>query len=481
MNTTIFKEIARWANRNRTTTALSISGMAIGIAIALLIGFWSLNEFSFDKFHANADRIYRVCRQANIDNESTTLGSDFGPVGLTAKEKFPQIEELCRVVSMGREPIKVLVQNSYEDRICSVDPNFFRFFSFELESGNSENCLDASDKIVIDRQTANKYFQNENPVGQTIEIYGKQLHVSAVMKNMPDNSHMKYNIVIPIPAIPWLKDSGWGNNDNFITYLLLKKGTNIKALAKEITAVTYEHFPMYEKFQITHFLQPLTEIHFSPGFRFDNVITSDRRIVFIFISLAILILLIASFNFINLFISTSFLRAKSIGVKKISGSSKASLFLSSYIETGLYILIATGIAVLMVVMAFPYFNQLSGSHLTFNFGDYRIYLYTGILLLSTTLLSGTVPVIYILRFNPEAIIRNRFKGGGVTVLQRVLVVSQFVASIILISSAGMIKKQISYVENMDLGFNKEHIVYISPRDMAPKPQYSGRNCQKLPS
>lgn len=200
-----------------------------------------------------------------------------------------------------------------------------------------------------------------------------------------------------------------------------------------------------------------------------------------FISLALLILLIASFNFINLFISTSFLRAKAIGVKKISGSSRASLFLSSYIETGLYVLSATCIAILLTAIALPWFNHLSGSHVKINFGDYRIYLYSGVLFLSTIFISGTFPVIYILRFNPEAIIRNRFKGGSVTLLQRTLVVSQFVASIILISSAGIIKKQIFFVENMDLGFNKEQILYILPRGMAGNYDVVRNELLKIPN
>jgi putative ABC transport system permease protein len=459
------KEIIRWAFKKKASTILIISGMAIGITIALLIGLWGLNEFSFDKFHSNANRIYRVCRQGYINNESTILGSDFGPVGLTAKEKFPQIEEVCRVVPMGREAVSVSEKKAYEDNIAAVDENFFQFLSFQLENGNPENCLDAPDKIVINREIANKYFPNENPVGQTIGIYGKQLHVSAIMKNMPENSHIKYNIIVPLSATG-LKNSSWGNNDNFMTYLLIKKGTNIEMLAKDITAMTYEHFPVYEKFKITHFLQPLTKIHFSPGFRFDNVITSDRRIVFIFISLAVLILLIASFNFINMFISNSFLRAKSIGVKKINGCSKAGLFISSYIETGAYILISTCIAIILTALLLPSFNQLSGIRLTFNFSDCRVYLYAGILLLSTIFISGTFPVVYILRFNPEAIIRNRFKGSGITLLQRTLIISQFVASIILISSAGIIKKQINYVQNMDLGFNKDQIIYIFPNNMA---------------
>jgi putative ABC transport system permease protein len=466
MNTTFFKEIIRWANRNKTTTILSISGMAIGIAVALLIGFWSLNEFSFDKFHTNADRIYRICRQGYINNESTILGSDFGLVGTIAKEQNPEIEDVCRVVNNERQAIKIEGTTSYEDHISTADENFFRFFSFKLENGNPATSLDGPDKIVINRSLADKYFRGENPIGQTIEIFGKSLQVSAIMQNMPENSHLKFNVVIPMKAVPWLNNPTWGSNDVYLTYLRLKKEANIEAITKNITAMTYKNFPLYEKFKITHFLQPLTEIHFSSGFRFDYVITSDRRIIFIFISLAILILLIASFNFINLFISTSFLRAKSIGIKKINGSSKASLFVSSYLETSLYILAATGIAFVLVGLILPAFNQISGTHLTIDFSNYQAYAFTAVLLISTILIAGTTPVLYILRFNPEAIIRNRLKSGGITVLQRVLVISQFAASIILISSSGIIRKQITYVKNKDLGFEKEHIIYFYANNMA---------------
>jgi len=468
MNTTAFKEIIRWANRNRTTTLLSISGMAIGITVALLIGLWSLNEFSYDKFHANADQIYRICRQGYINNESTLLGSEFGPVAPTAKERIPAIEDYCRVINNERQSLKINGTSTYEDRIATVDENFFQFFSFNLENGNPATSLDAPDKIVISNSLASKYFRGENPIGQTIEIFGKRLQVSAIMQNMPENSHLKFDIIIPMKALPWFYDGQWGRNDMYINYLRVKKGSDTEAIAKNITAITYKNFPVYEKFKISHFLQPLKEIHFSSGFRFDFVITSDRRIIFIFISLAVLILLIASFNFINLFISTSFLRAKSIGVKKINGSSMTSLFISSYIETALYILVSTAIAFVLAGILLPAFNQIAGTHLTINFSNPQVYLFTTALLLSTILIAGTVPVLYILRFNPEAIIRNRFNSGGVTILQRALVISQFAASIILISSAGIIQKQISYVKNKDLGFSKEHIIYFYANNMADK-------------
>ncbi len=468
MYQTNLKEITRWVYRNKATTLLSISGMAIGITVALLVGLWSLNEFSFDRFHQDSDRIYRVCRKGFINNESVMVGFGFAPVGTTAKEQFPEIEDVFRISTMSlvpREIVKVKEKTSYEDKIYSVDKNLFTFFSFKLESGDPRNCLSSPDQIVIDRYFANKYFNSENPIGQIIGLYGKQFTVSAVMENMPINSHLNFHAVVPIEDKKTININDWTGNDHYITYLKLKPNSDSKRLSEQISEMYLQHNKNTETIKFSHFLQPLQAIHFSSNFRFDFIPKGDRSIVLIFISLAALILMIATFNFINLFISTSFLRSKSIGIKMINGNSRAGLLYSSYFETTLYVLIATILALIASSLTLSSFNQLFGSTLEIDFSDYKIYLFTGILLVITILISGTIPVLYILRFNPETIIRNRFKGSGVSVLQRTLVICQFTASIILITSAGVIKKQISYIQNKDLGFAKEHVLYFAAQKL----------------
>ncbi|HET6557445.1 MAG TPA: ABC transporter permease [Prolixibacteraceae bacterium] len=482
MNSAIkLKEIIRWAIRHKGSTALSISGMAIGIAVALIIGIWSLNEFSFDKYHKDASHIYRVCRQGLINNESVVLGSDFGPVGTISKQQFPDVEDMTRIRVMSRELVKINGITSYEDQICTVDKNLFTFFTFKLETGDPSSCLDGPDKIIIDRYLADKYFNNGEVVGQIVDIYGKKFTISAVMQNVPENSHLKFRIVIPFSGLNWLGENTWGNNDNFLTYLKLKQNADPASIASQITPMTYEHFPLYKQFKIKHFLQPLTDIHFSPGFRFDYVITNDNRIVFIFISLAILILLIASFNFINLFVSNSIQRAKSIGIKKINGSSKASLFMASYLETILYIMAATLIAFILVVLLFPFFNQLTGSNLRLDISNINTLVYTAILIFGTITIVGSIPAMHVLRFNPEQIIHNRFKGKNISLLQQVLVISQFVASIVLISSAIVVQRQIHFVQNHDLGFNKEHIIYFDAKNFGGKYEAFREELIKSPS
>ncbi len=462
------KEAIRWAMKKKVNTLLIICGMSIGITVSLLIGLWAMNEFSFDSFHTNGDRIYRVCRNLTVNNERITAAVDYFRVGKIAQEKYPDIEQICRIISSGRETIKVSDQIVNQDNIASTDPNFFRFFSFKLENGNAKTCLDAPDKMVIDKSTAMKYFGDKNPIGQTIELYNKKFHVSAIMEDFPENSHLKFHMINSVFADPRVSKDSWGEYDGVITYLLLKDGTDTKALAEKLTKVTTDQLPFYEKFNLSHFLQPLSDVHFSPGYRIDFAITSDRRIVIIFISLAALILLIATFNFINLFISSSILRAKSIGVKKINGSSKSSLLWSSFFETGIYIFISTFIALILTCLLLPSFNLLANSHLKLNFSDYRIYFFTGLLFLITVSISGIIPVLHTLRFNPSDIIRNRFKGSKTNLLQKSLIISQIAASIILISTAGFIQKQIHYIHAKDLGFNKEHIVYIFPYNMAGK-------------
>lgn len=457
----------RVASRNKGTVVLSIGGMAVGIGMALLIGFWSLSEFSFDRFHQDADNIYRVCLKAFINSETTVSGSEYKPVGEISKERFPEVQDMTRVYPVKRDLIKIDGVSVNEDNMCITDKNFFQFFSFELKEGNPATCLDSPDKVVIDESFARTYFPGKSGIGQLVEFYGKKYQVSAIMKDMPKNSHLRYHLLFLIEGVDWVKNRSWGSDDGFMTYFKLKKNTDLDALAKKITQMTYEFFPLYKQVKLTHFLQPLNDIHFS-DFRFNQVVTSDKRIVLIFITLAVVILVIACFNFINLFISTSFQRAKSIGIKKINGCSKTSLFVGSYVEMAVCMLVALVLAVLLVVLVLPYFKELSGADFEVNLKDYRVYLYTGLLLLVTIFIAGTVPVWYILRFNPEQVIRGRFKGGAVSVIQKTLIVCQFAASIALIASAGIIQKQIHFIQNMDLGFNRHQIVYFLCGNMSDK-------------
>ena len=458
-----FKEIIRSFKRNIETGILSILGLTIGITVALLIGFWSLNELSYDKFHQNHENKYRLCRKGFLNNESVLLGSECVPAGKEASEKFPEVESFLRVVPTGRQVVAVDNEKYFVEDVIVTDKNFFSFFSFRLLTGSPVQCLESPNNVVINEKLAQNWFKDKNPIGQTIEIWGKKLTVSAIVESVPSNSHLNYQMIVPIQGIEWIINNRWGERDNVLTYFELKPGTDTNILATKINKLAIEAFPMYKQFKIEHFMQKLEDIHFSTGFRFDPTRVMDKRILFIFITIASLILLIACFNFINLFISTSFLRSKSIGIRKIVGSSKSQFYISSFAETSIYVIATTLIAIGLSYILLPWFNQITGTSITFNFTDPGIYFLFGLLLLATTLIAGVIPMMYITRQNPEAIIRSKSKGKNISLLQRVLVIAQFTASIILISSSLVIKKQIQFIRTKDLGFNKENMIYVSPR------------------
>jgi putative ABC transport system permease protein len=463
MNTTTIKGIFRWANRNKSTTLLSILGLTIAITVALLIGLWSLNEFSYDKFHPNYENKFRLGRKGFLNNESVIMGSECVAAGPGIAPNFPEIQSFLRVLPSGRQIIKAGDEKFFIDNVVIADNNFFSFFSYVLKSGNPQNCLDGTNQVVIDELLAQTLFGNRNPIGQTLEAFGKPWNVSAVARNVPANSHLEFRMVFPIDGINWLKNIPWGERDYALTYFELKPGTNVNNLAKSINKFAIAQFPLYQQFSIEHFLQRIDDIHFSVGHRFGNVKVMDKRILFIFISIASLILLIACFNFINLFISTAFLRSKSIGIRKIAGSSRQQLYLSSFFETGMYVLVATLMACILSWLLLPWFNQITGTRLELNLANLNIYLFIGLLLIVTVMITGFVPMRYITARSAGDMIGFRMKAGGTSVLQRTLVIVQITASIILISSSLVIQKQIRYIHQKDLGFEKENIVYLNPR------------------
>lgn len=458
-----FNEIIRSFRRNIETGILSILGLTVGITVALLIGFWSLNEFSYDKFHKNYEVKYRLCRKGFLNNESILLGSECIPAGKDASERFPEIKSFVRLAPMGRQIVSVENEKYFIEDVVATDQNFFNFFSFPLLIGNPDQCIESTDNIVINEKLAQTWFPDKNPIGQTIGLFGKKWTISAIVQNVPANTHINYQIIAPLSGIERFNNAKWGEQDFIMTYFELKPGTDIIKLSRNINKMAIEASPLYKQFQIEHFMQRLDDIHFSTGFRFDNARMMDKRIIFIFITIALLILLIACFNFINLFISTAFLRSKSIGIRKIVGSSKLQLYISSFAEISIYVIIATLIAVVLAYSLLPVFNQITDTTITFSFKNPGIPIFICTLLLTTTLIAGIIPMIYITHQNPEVIIRQKLKGKNISVLQRALVIAQFTASIILISSSLVIKKQIQFIRTKDLGFNKENMIYMNPR------------------
>jgi len=460
----LIKTIVKSFFKHRTTNLLSICGLSIGMAIALLLGWWALNEMKFDRFHSDSDRIYRVCREGYLNNETARIGSVFGPLSREVKSRFPQIEESVRVITTGRRRFKVGEQINYENSIYFADTNFFQFFNFPIKIGDINSCFTDPDRIVITESFAAKYFGDKNPMGEIVNVYDRDWQVSAVMYNIANNSHLQFDAMCVLSGVPNLDNSPWGNRDAFATYVKIAENTDMENLGQEITALARENFPPYTQIDLSHFLQPLKDIHFDTAhFRFDYAVKSDKRFVLIFLFMAIAILVIACINFTNLFISASFLRTKSIGLKKANGATKRSLIIESYIETSLYVLFSAIAGAGIAIASVPKFNQLANSNITLDFSNVTLCsLLVGITVL-TILMAGTFPALYLTKFKPAATLKGEFNGKNVSVLQRGLVIFQFAASIVLLVTVVTIKRQVHFVQSADLGFNKSNIVYVSAR------------------
>jgi putative ABC transport system permease protein len=450
--------------KHRITNLLSVGGLSIGFAIALLIGWWGFTEMQFDRFQSDADKIYRVCRHGYLNNETVKVGTVFGALSREAKLHFPQIEESLRVTTTGKRRFRVGEVINYESSIYFADTNFFQFFNYPIKTGDINTCFAGPDKIVLTESIARKYFRDQNPIGETVNVYGRDWQVSAILYDVPYNSHLQFDALCVITGAPDLDNGRWGNRDSYVTYFKIAENTDIEALGRSITELARENFPPYTQIDLSHFLQPLKDIHFNTEhFRFDFAVKTDKRFVMISLLMAVAILVIACINFTNLFISTAFLRSRSIGLKKANGANKGSLVREFYIETSLYVLLSALAGFGIASLFLPSFNQLADASIVLDVSN--VYLWALLLgiTVTTIVLAGTFPALYLTKFNPATTLRGEFNGKNVSALQKGLVILQFAASLVLLVSVVSIKRQVHYVQTAELGFNKSNIVYVSAR------------------
>lgn len=439
---------------------LSISGLSIGIAVALVMGWWTINEFSFDSFNEDGDSIYRVGREGFINNETIHVASCFAPLAADCQQSFPEVQETLRFLTEWNNEMEADLIKAEEDLLIA-DSNFFSFFTYPLSLGNKEDALLAPSSIVISKSLAQKYFPNINPMGRTISVEHKEWVVSGVMMDIPSNSHLQFDAVIPMHAFPNLAARSYGSNDSYYTYFKLQENSDLGELEKKVTQLTHEKAAFLKDIPIHHFIQPLADIHFgSNEFRFDAAVSGDKRLVLILTIMALSILAIACINFTNLFISTSFLRLKSLAVKKSNGASQSMLIKEFFYETSIYVIISLTLGLVLALMALPVFNQLAGSNIAVDYSDFRFYVFLIGIGLFTILLAGSVPAFSMAKIDVVTALKGKSKNKSISIIQKGLVILQFTASIILLITVITIKKQVYYMQHADLGFTKEHTLSI---------------------
>lgn len=450
--------------RQKSFSFINIFGLAIGLACSIMILLWVFDELSYDSHNKNIKNIYRVVEeQLYAGGEIFPVAVTPNPLGPALQESFPEISKATRMRSRGA--IVNIGNDKFNERVYFVDPEFMDIFSVEVVSGDLTNPLANLDNVIITELMAEKFFGDEDPIGQLLNLNGEnEFIVTAVIKRFPDNSHF-----IPDIIVPWkfyenmLIDFGadteaWGSNSIY-TYVLLDDKTEYTEVEKKISGFIGEH---EEESLTTIQLQPLEKIHLFSGSKYAADIGGHGDIIYvrIFMAIAIFILVIACINFMNLSTARSERRSREVGMRKVTGAKRYQIFSQFIGESILLSFIALNFAIIIVKLLLPAFNTLSGKTLTINYFDINVLLGFLLITIFTGLLAGSYPALYLSSFNPVSVLKGvKRKAKGSIYFRRILVIVQFTLSIILIIGTLVVSRQLYHINNINLGLNKENILY----------------------
>jgi len=440
----------RTIKRQPGYSLINILGLAIGMACCILILLWVQDEFSFDKFHSNYNNLYRTLPTV----EDTTYSSNPLALAPIFKEKHPEVLKAARFT--GRNWLFRYKDKMFSESGGMVDDDFLKMFSFPLLQGSPETVLADRSSIVLTKRTAEKYFGDEDPIGKSILVSNRnELIVTGVLENLPLNSHLQFDFLASIRLMGARAEQSWSYEA--WTYVLLQETTLISEFRKKISGFVMEHDKRTNQ-KVTLGIQPLAKIHLYSIRGTDPVIY-----VYIFLSIAIAILLIACINFINLATARANTRAKEIGMRKVIGAEKSDLIKQFIGEALLFSLAAMLLALSLVLLLLPAFNILSGKHLSLNLtGSLSSFLSLVGIILITGLVAGSYPALLLSSYKPVNALKGTLRSGsGGFRLRKILVIGQFTATVILLIGTIIMYKQLNFIKNKELGLNKENVIAIS--------------------
>ena len=481
----MFKNYLKTAFRNllryKGFSLINIASLTIGIVGCLVIGLFVWDELQYDKSIKDGKNIYRIYEERN-DNNSITYAACVPPAFASfVKQQYPEVETTARILMSGDKYLmEVGDKKAYEEKGWFADSSFFQVFPFKFIKGDPSTALTAPAAIVISEELANKYFGNENPIGKTIKINKRDFAVSGVLAKLPGHFHFDFHYLMSLPAAGIGKErmEKWTWHQ-FYTYVKLKPGSDIHQLQNKFQSyVKKEIYPTLTQAGSTFLplFQSLENIHLQySDFIYDNAIRGNEIYVKGLTIIALFVLVIACFNFINLATARSVRRAKEIGVRKVIGAERKQLVLQFIGETVLLSVLSMIIATFATLLIVPSLNEFTGKSISFN-------LFTNPILALLILVSGIVigvlagiyPALVLSGFQPIKVLKNMKPGGsGISTgwLRKALVVIQFALSALLIVSSTIVYRQIKYLNSKDLGFNKEQVVFFQIRDsLANNPQ-----------
>ncbi|HVZ95553.1 MAG TPA: ABC transporter permease [Chitinophagaceae bacterium] len=469
-----------WRNllKSKAFSVINITGLAIGLSCFLLIALYVMDELSYDRFFPDSGRIYRVNSDIRFGGADLHLPLASDMMGQLLKKDYPQVEQYTRVYTFNGDKL-VKKGSAYidESKVANVDSTFFDVFRLPVIEGDTRHALDEPNTVVLTASAAKKYFGTTEVVGKTIEVRDDKnpYKITAVIKDIPQNAHFHFDFFFSMKNV----DYGWGQvtAHNFYTYLRFKPGTDYKAFEKNFPEYIEKYvLPYARKFMnissmdefrkagndLRYSLTPLTKIHLYSDRQFELSPSGNIQYVYIFSAVALFILIIACINFMNLTTARSANRAREVGIRKVLGTEKRNLVYQFLFESTLMVLLSLVIAILIVYLVLPMFNDVANKQMTAGslFSPYILPLLIALPFI-VGLMAGSYPAFFLSSFKPIEVLKGKLKSGSKSGgLRSVLVVFQFATSIILIIGTIVVYEQLHYIQTKNLGYDKSQVLII---------------------
>ncbi len=472
----MFKNYLKTAVRNisryKGISAINIGGLAVGMACAILILLFVQNELSFNKFNKNDGRIYRMILERSTNDKISYDGTTPPALAPALKNDFPQnVKEAVRFLNIDN-PLPLVSYNDkhfYEKQFFFADADVFDVFTFHLTKGNPKTALQKPNSIVLTESSAQKYFGNENPVGKTLSFNNfLDLEVTGVVENPPANSTIQFDFLTSFSTLNgWLGNEfveNW-NNNMCQTYVLLSKNSLPENIVSNFPAFIGKYISKTSNLK-NFAMQPLDRIHLYSNQDYQLSGGGDIQYVYLLSAIALFVLIIACFNFISLTTARSVKRSKEVGVKKVLGATKAQLVKQFFTESLFMVAVALSAAVILVEIAIPYFNTISGKNLSgIDFRNWSLILLPAVIVLLIGLISNIYPAFVLSSFKPVQTIKGNTKNiSGKGSVRKILVAVQFSLTIILIICTWVVYNQLDFIKNKKLGFDKDQVLVVPIRD-----------------
>ncbi len=476
----MFRNLLKIAFRNiakeKIYSLINILGLTIGISCSLFLVLYIMDELSYDNYHENKDRVYRVVTHFQEPDNAFSWPIAQIPLAQELEETYTEVKRAVRYIDGGRELFVNPDQDKrfYEEEFYFADSSVFEVFSYEFIAGDAATALIAPNSLVLTESVARKYFDNEDPIGQSLQNADKNYKVTGIIKDVPHNSHFTFDALISRSSLP-AEMGGWGGW-GVVTYLWLNDDVDYKKFEATFTNQIYEDKlkPIFEDFGVTmdYELQPLESIHLYSHLAGESG-GGDISYIYIFAAVAFFMILIASINYMNLATARATRRAKEVGIRKAAGSTKWQLIRQFLTESTVITIIALVLGLLLVALLLSEFNYIAGKEILF---DYLLQPKIIITLIAIVLLvgiaGGSYPAFYLSRFEPAHVLKGqKGSGSGNASLRKVLVVIQFAISISMVISTWVVYDQLQFIRSTDLGFDKEHVVSLTMPDKEIRDNY----------